>query len=303
MSIAQPVSNAQGDLPPFTIPNLRRDCSRRLALLYREIVLLDSAPDGCFAGNTYLAQKYLKCHPSTVRDLAAILEKHGLIERTIEHGRERHIKPLVPLEALRAQWRELALVCVECRRAGALLRAAARQALKLVRGAMATVAPQLRALPAANSAPLSFRQRGRHDEKASTSHERATDPTRSAAASCLSAVVPESSAQALAGVALRLGRPLEHVRLAVSALKARQAAGQAITNPGGYLRRLIEADTGSLGLPTSPPSHPSERPRVALVTRIVVAPPKPLPPPTDPTLRRLLAGIRQRSESSPGDSP
>lgn len=98
-----------------------------------------------------------------------------------------------------------------------------------------------------------------------------------AAASCLSTLsepltpaVGESAARQLATLAQRLKRSPEQVRQIVAAYQARRVAGQAIHNPGGYLRRLIEADPASVGLPVAPASHPSEIRATETVRRVVV---------------------------------
>ncbi len=86
----------------------------------------------------------------------------------------------------------------------------------------------------------------------------------------LTNAVDESSARSLAQLAQRLKRSPEQVRQAVAAYQARRSAGQAIQNPGGYLRRLIEADPASVGLPVAPASHPSEVRAAEPVRRVVV---------------------------------
>lgn len=128
-------------LPVFTVPNVRRDRSAALAIYYREICLHD-AGEGAFFKAEHVAKKYLKCHPGSVRRYGAMLEKYGLAERRVEHGRELYVRPLVPLQALFDVWPELAFVCSTCTRLSGLMRNAAKQAIKKVRGVMAQYRPR-----------------------------------------------------------------------------------------------------------------------------------------------------------------
>ena len=113
----------------WSVPDVRSDCSWRLALLLREIHCLNDPGVGCWATNQYLAQK-IKCRPATVKDLVAILKAHGLVEAVIQHGRDRFIRPLVSLTELFPLWRALADACRKTKRLAAGVRRAASDALQ-----------------------------------------------------------------------------------------------------------------------------------------------------------------------------
>ena len=271
------------DIPSraFRVPDVRRDCSFKLAVLYRETCLHDDG-EGSYAGNKYLATKYLKCHPSSVRDYYAMLEDCQLVERRIEHGRERHARPLVPLQDLFTLWPELAFACSTCKRVEGLLRAAAREAIKKIKGTMAryrsvrkptsealpvaSISQELRASAAPNSAPLSSLQGGRADETSTNSGAKAkpktttypkteervsvVDVSLAEISAPLVEALGEAPARPLTTLAQKLGRTASHVRQCVRAAKAKPD----VLNLGAYLRRLIEAPEGSV-MPPAGPAH------------------------------------------------
>ena len=116
--------------------------------------------------------------------------------------------------------------------------------------------------------------------------------------SLLTQEVGEPLAKALAAdsEARKQGGLTAHaVRHVLGIFQAQNAVGK-IANPGAWLRCALRRHDSYLA-PAPPPTHPSERPIVALSHRVLLAPPKPLPPPTDPTLKRLLEGFKQRSEA------
>jgi len=258
-----------GQLALFRVPNVRRDRRFRLAVLYREVCLHDNPVDGCYAFNRYFADKFLHCHPATVRGMVTELEACQLVERTIEHGTERTLRPLVPLQDLFTLWPELAQVCASCRRLGGALRAAARAALQRARGVMARYTPkshersqgasqspssaqEVRAFSDGKYAGSSLLQSNSAKRETTTdkhAHEKPTEEV-TAAVSSLREVVSEAEALELAREAAKLEKSPEQVKQAVQALQAQAAK---VFNRGGWLREALRR-----GFNPSAPSHPSD---------------------------------------------
>ena len=121
----------------WSVPDVRSDCRYRLALLFADICYLD-ALHGCTAGNEWFVTRLKKVagevlHPSTIKDLLALLKAAGLIEVSVAHGNHRVIRPLVPLAEVFQHWLELAQICVRRLKLPALVRAAARTAISIIR--------------------------------------------------------------------------------------------------------------------------------------------------------------------------
>lgn len=98
---------AQGQLPLFTLPEVRRDCEMRLAALFRDICYNDARPEGCIAGNEFLASQ---CGVSRghVPALLARLEACNLVVIEITRGNVRKVTPLVDLATvMRCGWKAL----------------------------------------------------------------------------------------------------------------------------------------------------------------------------------------------------
>lgn len=283
-------------LPVFTVPNVRRDFSAALAICYRESCLHD-AGEGAFFSAEYLAKKYLKCHPGSVRRYWAMLEKCGLVELRLEHGRELYVRPLVHLQDLFPIWPALAFVCSTCSRLSALMRNAARQALKTIKGVMAQYRPdhttrrapkegspagrsggiaegssnaEVCALCEPSVPPLSCLQRRRGDETTTSSvpktPERPSTPSKSETPEAADASLTELAAPLIEALGETPAKPLTTLaqKLGRTPGHVRQCvralkAKSDVLNPGAYLRRLIEAPEGTVAPPAPPIITPSDR--------------------------------------------
>ena len=302
-------------LPVFTVPDVRRDLSAALAIYYREICLHD-AGEGAFFKTEHVAKKYLKCHPGTVRRYGAMLVKLGLAERRVEHGRELYVRPLVPLQALFDIWPELAFVCSTCTRLSGLMRSAAKQAIKKVKGVMAQYRPrqagELRPVhpapkegsPAGRSGglsegssnaevcalrepsipPLSCIQRRRGKEKTTTSSDpKATE--RPSAPSKSEAQAPEVADASLA----ELSAPLVEA-LGEAPAKPLTALAQKLGRTASHVRQCVRAakakpDVLNLG---------------AYLRRLIEAPEGSVAPPIDTPSHASDRGERpQRTTTTP----
>lgn len=192
----------------FSIPNVRKDCARNLAILYREI-LFNYRLGRCFSGNEHFA-KFLGCSPDSVRRLLAILVKHGFCTVTVEFGKFRTITPLVPYEAMVAAWDMFAYIC--------------RTTKKLGKSAMDFASESLGISP---KMPLNCS--GEADNcsahiKRNSKRERTTTTEKAVEAdvvvvSSLCEIVDTANAQTLAVLAKREGASLEEVRAVIAAYR------------------------------------------------------------------------------------
>jgi hypothetical protein len=274
------------------VPDVRSDCRYRLALLFADICYLD-ALHGCTAGNEWFVTRLKKVagevlHPSTIKDLLALLKAAGLIEVSVAHGNDRVIRPLVPLAEVFQHWLELAQICVRRLKLPALVRAAARTAISQLMAGSRTPSLErlagngLASLQAENSAPpppptprrfpLSEKEpKGERQQTEQVVSEPTPIPSADPAAVTLLREngLPEPDAVSIAVEVTKNAWPLERVK---QALRAARARGESLRNLGGFVRAALRGGW----LPPAPPSsHPSdlgERPQ-----RVVKAL-RPIPP-------------------------
>lgn len=276
----------------WSVPDVRSDCRYRLALLFADICYLD-ALHSCTAGNEWFVTRLKKVagevlHPSTIKDLLALLKGAGLIAVSVAHGNDRVIRPLVPLVEVFAHWLELAQVCARRLKFPALVRAAARTAISQLTAGTRTPNQErlagnaLGSSQAENSAPpppptprrfpLSDKEpKGERQHTGEAAPELVLTPSADPAAVTLLREngLPEHDAVSIAGEATKRGWSLERVTQAIRAAKAR---GEGVRNLGGFVRAALRGGW----LPPAPPSsHPAdlgERPQ-----RVVKAL-RPIPP-------------------------
>lgn len=306
----------------YTIPDVRSDCSYRLALLFADICYLDSLY-GCTARNEWFVARLKKVagealHPSTIKDLIALLKSAGLVEAEIEHGNDRVLRPLVALAKLFPHWRELAQICVRRMKLPPSIRAAARAALapsltnrrapsveRLAGSAIGSLRadksappppPTPRRFPLFGKEPIGERQQTecvvREPELKAVADPAAVSLLRESG-------LPEPDAVSIAVEATISGWSLERVRQAVRAARAK---GESVRNPGGFVRAALRGGW----LPPAPASEYAsdrgERPqRVVKTTRPI--PPDWLPGVDYETARGLcneaVSALRAMGDPSP----
>ena len=268
----QPATNTL-TLPEFRLPEVRSDRDRHLARLFRDICYLDSC-EGCHAHNAWFARQ-LGVVESTVKRLLAVLVQNGLIEIEYAHGRRVAIRPLAPLaDVLQAGWVALCEAVLDRQKFPALLRRMAASILNhlgLRRGPdlskLGVSQSQNCAPPAPGNAPLSPVRRVSQESQQT---EQRTIPADPAAVSLLRENgLPEPDAVSIATEVTKNAWPLERVKQAIRAARAR---GENLRNLGGFVRAALRGGW----LPPAPASsHPSdlgERPQ-----RVVKAL-RPIPP-------------------------
>lgn len=257
----------------FTLPDVRRDRDRHLARLFRDICYLDSC-EGCHAHNAWFARQ-LGVVESTIKRLLGVLTQNKLIEVEYAHGRRVAIRPLAPLtDVLQAGWVALCEAVLDRQKFPALLRrlaACVLHRLGLRRGPdlakLGVSKSQNCAPPAPGNAPLSSCIRASQESQQTEQSATVADP---AAVSLLRENgLPEPDAVSIATEITKNAWPLERVKQALRAAKAR---GESLRNLGGFVRAALR---GGWLPPAQPSSHPSdlgERPQ-----RVVKAL-RPIPP-------------------------
>lgn len=291
------MSTAQGQLPLFTVPDVRRDCEMRLAALFRDICYQHSI-EGCHAGNAWLGRQ-IGTSADHVRALLRRLVECNLIEIRLDQGHRRTIVPLAPLSTvMRSGWQALCWAVLGRSEFPAPLRRLAEflTAKRKRREADLTklgITPEEAKVPRtktpknAQKSPEVFGNssgkssglpyKGNPQETATnTAQDKAptapvvTQPDPAAVLLLTqSGIMPEAEARLLAGHFARLGAPLASISHAVQVC-LRQA--EKVTRPGGFLRRAVESAQAGAPylLPTPSASHASDRgekPR-----RVIVAP-------------------------------
>ncbi len=281
----------------WAVPDVRSDKDRGMALLFAGICILDSL-EGCFARNGWFKRLIARDDDSTVRRQLRGLAECGLIEIEIRRGRDRYIRPLVPIgDVLRSGlWKALALAVLDLRRAPAELKRLAKMSLRglgrrfcdLKKLAVEPIPRPKKREKCTSSARQNARvyptMSDSEEKRASAKHVVAglpgiqeAQPTEGdpAAASLFERLggLLRPEARSLARWAREAGATLQQVQMSCTALASRKPG--SIHSRSGYLRRLVEAAMRGeeVGLSVAPPTHPSdlgERPQ-----RVVQAPPKP----------------------------
>ncbi len=268
----QPATNTL-TLPEFRLPEVRSDRDRHLARLFRDICYLDSC-EGCHAHNAWFARQ-LSVVESTVKRLLAVLVQNGLIEIEYAHGRRVGIRPLAPLaDVLQAGWVALCEAVLDRQKFPALLRRMAASILNrlgLRRGPdlsrLGVSYDQNCAPPAPGNAPLSPVRRV--SQESQQTEQRATVADPAAVTLLRENGLPEPDAMSIAVEVTKNAWPLERVKQALRAAKAR---GENLRNLGGFVRAALRGGWLPPAPPTSHPSDLGERPQ-----RVVKAL-RPIPP-------------------------
>lgn len=260
----------------ITIPDGRWDAQRRLARLFRDICYNDARPEGCIAGNEFLANQ-AGIVPDHVRALLRQLKDYGLIEVEV-HGPKRRIRPLATLIAvMKRGWKALWLAILERdtfpsairRLAAALLKKSDPNKPDLGKLGVSPAESTPETSSAKNSSGR-LRQtlrlspdKGNPQESTTKAQgmnqAQAQDPNLgSAAVSLLTqmAGIPQPEAELLAEGIAKDGGTLEQLRHAV---------GVALTSkpksPAAFIRAAVRSAIRGVEylLPTPKAAHPSDR--------------------------------------------
>ena len=210
-----------------------------------------------------------------MKRLLAVLVQNKLIEIEYAHGRRVAIRPLAPLaDVLQAGWVALCEAVLDRQKLPALLRRMAASVLNrlgLQRGPdlskLGVSKSQNCAPPAPGNAPLSPVRRV--SQESQQTEQRATVADPAAVTLLRENGLPEPDAMSIAVEVTKNAWPLDRVK---QALRAARARGENLRNLGGFVRAALRGGW----LPPAPPSsHPSdlgERPQ-----RVVKAL-RPIPP-------------------------
>lgn len=264
----------------WAVPDVRSDKDRGMALLFAGICILDSL-EGCFAKNGWMKRFIGRGDDSTVRRQLRGLAECGLIKIEIRRGRDRTIRPLVPIgDVLRSGlWKALALAVLDLRRAPAELKRLAKMSLRGL-GRRFCDLKKLAVEPISRpkkreKCTASARQNARvnlykeRSEEATAKpvvdglpgiHEAQPTECDPAAASLFERIggLLRPEARSLARWAREAGATLQQVQMSCTALASRKPG--SIHSRSGYLRRLVEAAMRGeeVGLTVAPPTHPSD---------------------------------------------
>ncbi len=271
----QTTQESETAIPLFIVPEGRWDAQRRLARLFRDICYNDARPEGCIAGNEFLA-KQAGIVADHVRALLRQLKDYGLIEIEVR-GPKRRIRPLVKLtEVMKRGWHALWLAILERDTFPAAIRRLAAALLKrhcpnrpdLEKLGVDLIEPASPP-PAPKNSSGSLRQtlrlspdKGNPQESTTKAqeHEQAHTPEPNLGSAAVSLLtqkggIPLPEAEMLAEGIAKDGGTLEQLTHAVTI-----ASTSKLRSPAGFIRAAVRSAVRGAAylLPGGKPTHASD---------------------------------------------